>query len=284
MIKRLALLFVVLCSPLLAQNTGFLVGSMQIQASSCAPNAPITGGSCVTLQVRPGQDSTVGVVLQGTWSATVQFETSSDGGYQWVAATATPLPIAAPVASTTANGTWIVPAVGVTHVRTRVSAYTSGVVTASFSPSVGPTSYASSIAGTVNVLQGNVVGTTDPCASSGTLKKHAFANITTATTTSLVAVSGSTTVYLCSVNYNMVATVAADTIYLEQGTGASCAGSPTAITATVSSGILTNGAVNYASATVPGTFVATAASNGLCAVTTVGTGPTIAVDVAYVQQ
>jgi len=123
----------------------------------------------------------------------------------------------------------------------------------------------------------------DPCQSPGVAKQSTFANISTATTTALVPVSGSTSVYVCGYTATMVATVAADTILFEQGTGATCAGSPTALTATFSSGIMTNGAavLDYE---MSSTAFKTAAANGLCAVTTVGTGPAIAVTIEYVQQ
>lgn len=127
-------------------------------------------------------------------------------------------------------------------------------------------------------------GPNDPCNSSATQKQTAFANITTATTTALVPVSNNTAIFICSVLVTMTATVAADTLLFEQGTGSSCAGTPTALTATYSSGILTAGATVLPWGSGSGTLFKTAASNGLCAVTTVGTGPSIAVTITFVQQ
>jgi hypothetical protein len=124
----------------------------------------------------------------------------------------------------------------------------------------------------------------DPCQSTAIVKQSAFANITTATTTALVTPSGSTVVYVCGFSLDMVATVAADTLYFEQGTGAACASGPTAISPTYSSGILTNGAVVIPYGNGGATIFKTATSNGLCAVSTVGTGPSIGVLVSYVQQ
>jgi len=122
----------------------------------------------------------------------------------------------------------------------------------------------------------------DPCAVGP--KQSAFANITTATTTALVPVSSLTSVYVCGFSLDMVATVAADTLLFEQGAGATCVTSPTAISPTYSSGILTTGAVPIAYGNGGAAIMKTAPGNGLCAVSTVGTGPSIAVLVSYVQQ
>jgi hypothetical protein len=124
---------------------------------------------------------------------------------------------------------------------------------------------------------------TDPCESSVINKLNVFANITTATTTALVPVSGTTAVYVCSYQISMVATVAADTILFEQGTGSACSGSPTALSATISSGIMANGSTQI-NMDGGSDLMTTAPGNGLCVVTTVGTGPAIGVTVSYVQR
>lgn len=126
---------------------------------------------------------------------------------------------------------------------------------------------------------------TDPCQSSAIIKRSAFANITTATTTALVTPVAAQNVTVCGVTVDMVATVTADTILLEQGTGATCGGAPTALTPAFSSGVLTSGGTvvsfGHAGQMV---FKTTAVNNGICAVTTVGTGPSIAVHITFVQQ
>jgi hypothetical protein len=121
---------------------------------------------------------------------------------------------------------------------------------------------------------------TDPCLSSGYVKSSVFANISTATTTALVAVSGSTVVYVCAINAEINSTTAS-TILFEQGTGTACASSPVALTATYTNSTVAALPLKLEST---GMVFATAASNGLCAVTTVGTGPTIPVTVTYVQK
>ena len=121
----------------------------------------------------------------------------------------------------------------------------------------------------------------DPCETSSTAKLTVFANITTATTTALVAPSGSTRVFVCEALAQLNSTTAS-TILLEQGTGVACAGGPAPLTATytnstIVSEVLPLGAGN-------GTFLTTGAGNGVCAVTTVGTSPTIPVTITFVQQ
>jgi hypothetical protein len=139
-----------------------------------------------------------------------------------------------------------------------------------------------------NLLGSTLVAnvTVDPCASSAVVKSHAFANITTAITTALVPVSGSTNIFVCGINFDL-ASATSSTILFESGTGSACA----VVTGCVSSGICSATYRNGAIAEQPyqlgygaGTVFSTGAGNGLCALTTVGTSPNIAVDVTYVQQ
>lgn len=129
----------------------------------------------------------------------------------------------------------------------------------------------------------NIAGASDPCADVSAIKQTAFANITTATTTALVAPSGTTNIYVCSYQVTSFSTTAVNTVILENGTGAACATSPTALTPTYT---------NSGPATIPiiwhegpgATLFASGASQGLCALTTVGTAPIIGVKISYVQQ
>jgi hypothetical protein len=122
----------------------------------------------------------------------------------------------------------------------------------------------------------------DPCASN-TPRSSAFATITTATTTALVAVSGTTTVFPCQIIITSTSTVTANTVLIEQGTGAACAGGPTALTPTFNFGIAT-ALVAIPIGSGQTTALKVTAANGLCAVTTVGTTPSIGVLVTYIQQ
>jgi hypothetical protein len=124
----------------------------------------------------------------------------------------------------------------------------------------------------------------DPCASSGTIKQHTKANITTATTTTLVVGVPQQTIYVCGFLLNMVATASTtDTLLFEQGTSGTCA-TPAAISATYSSGSLAAGATNLTFGNAGATLLAASTGSDVCALTTVGTTPAIALDFTYVQQ
>ena len=127
-----------------------------------------------------------------------------------------------------------------------------------------------------------VFASADPCSSDQVVKKHAFVNITTATTTSVIAVptNQQQAIFVCSVSGQLFSTTTASTLNFVTGTGAACS-SPTTVTATYT---------NAAGATAPillsgGNNVLTVPlASGFCAVSTVGTTPAIAVDVTYVIQ
>ena len=124
----------------------------------------------------------------------------------------------------------------------------------------------------------------DPCAS-GLAKSQAVINITTATTTSLVAVSGSTVVYVCgfSATISQVITTP-NTIQFEYGTGAACTG-PVVMTGLYGGGGVTAGApitVSYGGA--GSTIFKTTASQGVCALTAIGATGSFQGVLTYVQQ
>jgi hypothetical protein len=150
--------------------------------------------------------------------------------------------------------------------------------------------------GSGNRLSGLVTGTfgtpssqvvsvqnNDPC--SYTAKSSAPINVTTAATTSLVAVSGSTVVYVCGVSFTIApSATTADTALFEYGTGAACT-SPTVLTGTYGNGDLTTAApvvtVNYGGGGQ--TIFKSAASAGIC-ILSAGTTVNIQGVMTYVQQ
>jgi hypothetical protein len=71
----------------------------------------------------------VAVQVSGTFVGTVTFETSVDGT-NFVATGVTPAAGGAAVSTATAPGLWNLTPNGVTQLRVRVSAYTSGTITA----------------------------------------------------------------------------------------------------------------------------------------------------------
>jgi hypothetical protein len=119
----------------------------------------------------------------------------------------------------------------------------------------------------------------DPCTSAA--KQSAFANITTATTTALVPAptSAQARVYVCGIIAQLNSTTAS-TVLFEQGTGASCAGTPTALTATYTNSTIVSEPILVGNGSA--TVFSGAPGNGICAVTTVGTSPTIPTTISFV--
>ena len=130
----------------------------------------------------------------------------------------------------------------------------------------------------------NTQSWTDPCASPGVAKSSVAISITSATTTSLVAVSGSTAVYVCGFVFtdSQVITTA-NTLQFEYGTGAACS-SPTALTGLLGGGGITAAAPITISAQADRTLFKTPASNGVCALTAIGATGSFQGVLTYVQQ
>lgn len=125
----------------------------------------------------------------------------------------------------------------------------------------------------------------DPCQSPNVAKSSVPINITSTATTSLVAVSGATTVYVCGISLTIseVATTP-NTILFEYGTGAACTG-PVALTGLYGAGGITAGdpiPVSYGGAGM--TIFKSAASNGVCALTAIGGSGSFQGVLTYVQQ
>lgn len=199
------------------------------------------------------------------------------------------------VLQATTNHAWSCAVNGAQAFRVRLSPQITGTGTVT----VGITSVTAASESTVAVTNNPVVflgGTspvnltqingntsdTDPCSSGGIATTSAFVNITTATTTAIVPVSASTVVYVCAIAMSSVSTTTANTVIFEQGTGAACAGSPTSLTHTFNNGVANADSVVWGGGNR--TLFKTAAANGLCAVTTVGSTPTIGITVTYIQK
>lgn len=124
--------------------------------------------------------------------------------------------------------------------------------------------------------------TTDPCQSSAASKSSVVINVATAVTTQLVAVSGSTVIYVCGFVVTVGSTVLPNTLQFEYGTGGTCGAGTTVLTGALNTAGMLTGAINYGGAGE--SIFKTAAANALCVVSTVGTGPSIQGVVTYVQQ
>jgi hypothetical protein len=86
-----------------------------------------------------GDIQTVSVQLSGTWVATIIFEATFDAGTTWftLAAVTLPAPGGSPVSSVTANGQWALQVAGLSAIRVRASAFTSGTATVTFLTGTG---------------------------------------------------------------------------------------------------------------------------------------------------
>ena len=114
---------------------------------------------------------------------------------------------------------------------------------------------------------------TDPCLSRGAVKSSVPFTITSATTTQLVALSGTKSIYVCGV---VLLTNAASTLSFEYGTGATCGTGTTALTPVFP--ISSNVVLGYG-----GAVITAPSANALCALSAVGTTSAVGV-ITYVQQ
>lgn len=209
--------------------------------------------------------------------STISFEFSDDGGISWYqnvcTRTDTNIQESSEAVPASTYRAWDCGVGAATRMRVRQTAISSGSLNISATLTAGLVEPAPTVA---------LVGT-DPCQSSAVAKQTAFANITTATTTALVPVSGTTNVYVCGAIFTSISATSPNTAIFEQGTGATCAGSPTSLVGTLSFpvGSGSNTPWGFGGMTL---FKTTAGGNGICLVSTVGATPSLNVTITYVQQ
>lgn len=126
---------------------------------------------------------------------------------------------------------------------------------------------------------------TDPCATSATAKSSVPINISAGATSALVAVSGTTAVYVCgfSMTISQVATTA-NTIQFGYSTVAACASAVTALTGLYGAGGVTAAAPLAISQGGLATIFKTPSANGLCVTTAIGASGNFSGVLDYVQQ
>lgn len=132
----------------------------------------------------------------------------------------------------------------------------------------------------VQTIPQNDAGTTsgDPCLATGITKSSVSVAITTVATTSIVAVSGTTTVYVCGFAASTTGATTATTFQFEYGTGATCTG-PTVLTGTL--GANATATATWTAVAGP-TLFKSASANGICIVSA-GTTVSIQGVVTFVQ-
>ena len=138
---------------------------------------------------------------------------------------------------------------------------TAGTISVSFSPS------SAAAGGAITVTNSG-----DPCQNPNVAKSSAVSSISSATTTALVAASGTKAVYVCNA---YIASVGG-TSTLEYGTGSTCGSGTTALTGAFAAASTVN--FGYG-----GTVVTAPASNALCLLSGTSTSATVGV-LTYIQQ
>jgi len=150
-------------------------GNLPVTILDTAPAAQsisaLNGAASVALTGQSG----AGVLLSGTWSATLTPEISFDGGANWVATYFYQPNLGQAVSTVTQNGSYsILTASGASHARVRASAFTSGTVTATLRASTAlpgamlaagssglniTSATTTAVKGTAGILRRVVVGT-----------------------------------------------------------------------------------------------------------------------------
>lgn len=126
-------LFLLLALPVLSKAQAPVAADLTAASTDCS-----VANSCVTLTLLPDTGSAV-ITVDGTFSGTLQFEITAGRttvAQTWIAILGDPLPSGAGVSSTTTTGKWGLNVAGMTSIRVRISAYTSG--TASVGIRAGP--------------------------------------------------------------------------------------------------------------------------------------------------
>lgn len=120
----------------------FLLVLAVLPVSGFAASAIITtNGSDCSVSTRclvvslPQDKGGATLTLSGTWTGTMQFEATGDGGITWSSVNVLPLNSTTAVTSSTSNGTWQVNMSGFTGIRIRSSASMTGSAVATITPS-----------------------------------------------------------------------------------------------------------------------------------------------------
>jgi hypothetical protein len=143
---------------------------------------------------------------------------------------------------------------------------------------------ANNLGNPVAVVLGNIPGTTDPCLNS-TLKSSVVINISSATTTQLVAAVTGKAVYVCGFLFTISQVVTtANTLGFEYGTGTNCGTGTIALTGLLGGGGIIAAPPITVQAPSDGTDFSAPTSNALCAVTAIGATGSFQGYLSYVQQ
>lgn len=260
-------------------------GSGQVPAIPQANTGSLGNGPSLDVPVANYNAATI--TIQGTYTgATLNFDFSdSTGGvfyFQEVCArTDVNVLEVSEVLPSNQTRAWQCPVWGAYRFRARLSAISTGSVTVTITLTQAAIDPSLVVAAAPPVIPGS----TDPCQDLSQLKTSAVVNIASATTTQLVALSGSTVVYVCA--YDIWATAGTNpSLQFEYGTGASCGTGTTTLTGAMASGVTvstTAAGPDFKTPSADVTLFKTPAGNALCAVSG-GTGPNLQGYITFVQQ
>jgi hypothetical protein len=248
---------------------GVLVSASLASAQTAAPitrlvslgDGPtnITAVDTTGAAIAAGGLATVGVQVSGTFSGTLAVQCSIDGtNYQ--ALNITEIDSTTPATSLTTEGIWTANIAGCRYVRVRSTAWTSGTaVTSLVAVSSGGGTGASSVA--VQDVNVSSVDGSDPPGPARCLDDSLVQSVPISTATAndnaLVAVSGTTKVYVCGYSFVTGGTV---NVKLRRGAGSACATSASDMTGAME--FVVNGGISVPNAGA--VQLVTAAGEGVC--------------------
>lgn len=224
------------------------------------------------------------VTVSGTYAGvTINFEFSDDGGTTWFSEQCTRTDVNVQEASEALPSNqvraWDCGLSGPTKFRVRASAYGSGTV------NVGVTATVSPIEPAPTVALANTAGQTDPCQVPTATKSSAAINVSSATTTQLVAPVAGKAVFVCGFDFTISQVVTtANTLDFITGTGGTCAGSTVTNSGLYGAGGVTAGIPIHIQSAGSGTVFAAAVASGVCAVTAIGASGSFQGILTFVQQ
>jgi hypothetical protein len=102
---------------------------------TAAGSACTTANACISLHLPSPAVGQVSIQITNTFVGTAQFEVSNDNGGNWRARLAVPVAGGALASSATSTGAWVAEVGGMTDIRVRSSAYTSGAISVVLQPS-----------------------------------------------------------------------------------------------------------------------------------------------------
>ncbi len=283
----------------LAQHTlpnisynGYLNATCANTNTACSNGVYVTGlgstnnagpqGSGSTLDIPVANYSAATITVSGTYAgATINFDfsdpTSGTNYFQEVCArTDINLLEVSEVLPTNQVRAWQCPVWAASRFRVRMSAYTSGNVNVWITLTQAAIDPSLVVAASIT----NIAGASDPCQDVSAIKSSVAIAVSGAGTNQLVALSGSTVVYICGVSMTVSGTTTPSAL-LEYGTGASCGSGTTSLTGAYvgSTGTIPT-IINYSGGS---TVMKTPSGNAVCIVTA-GTGPSAQGVLSYVQQ